>query len=87
MTKTEKSGVSFFRMLGVCGRRRERLLPLLLGAVNWVWKGSHGTAWAVPGGSSRSCSYACGRGPAIGGRIQEGGVRHCKPVCGGLSHP
>ena len=60
-----------------------------------VWffqrKGSYQTAWAVPCGSSYSCSYAYGRGPAIGsqvsGHILESGVGHCQSVCGGLSHP
>ena len=34
--------------------------------VDWEWKGSYQTAWAVLGGSSCSCSYAYGHGTAIG---------------------
>ena len=64
LTKKEKSGVWFFQNAGSLWGRR--VLPLLTGAVDWVWKGSYRTAWAVPGGSSCSCSYAYGRGPAVG---------------------
>ena len=39
---------------------------MLVGAVDWVRKGSYPTAWAVPCGSLCTCSYAYGRGPAIG---------------------
>ena len=38
------------------------VLPVLTGAVEWVSKGSYRTAWAVPCGSSCSCSYSYGRG-------------------------
>ena len=38
---------------------------MLMGAVDWVRKGSYHTAWAVPCGSPSSCSYAYGWGPAV----------------------
>ena len=67
MSDTEKSGVWFFQNAG--GMWRRRVLPLLVGAVDLVWKGSCRTAWAVLCGSSCSCWYACGRGPAVGSHI------------------
>ena len=36
-----------------------------------VWKGSYLTAWSVPCGSSCSCSYSYGRGPAVGSHTGE----------------
>ena len=74
LTKTEKSGVWFFQNAGDLWERW--VLPLLMGAVDWVWKGSYRTAWAVPCGSLCSFSYSYGRGPAIG-RILESVVGHC----------
>ena len=56
------------------------MLPLHTGAVDWVWKGSHRTAWSVPGGSSCSCSYAYGQGTAIGSHT--GG--RCWPLLAGV---
>ena len=56
------------------------VLPLLTGAVEWVWKGSYRTAWAVPCGSSCSCSYSYGRGPAIGSHPGE----RCWPLPAGV---
>ena len=56
------------------------VLPLLSGAVDWVWKGSYRTAWAVPCGSSCSCSYSYGRGPAIGSHPGE----RCWPLPAGV---
>ena len=53
---------------------------MLMGAVDWVRKGSYHTAWAVPCGSSCSCSYAYGRGPAIG--PHTGG--RCWPLLAGV---
>ena len=74
MSKTEKSGVWFFQSAGgLCGRR---VLPLLI----WLWKGSYRTAWAVPCGSSCSCSYAYGRCPAVGSHT--GG--RCWPLLAGV---
>ena len=70
MTKTEKSGA---------GSMWERwVLPLLTGAVDWVWKGSYRTALVprVPA-RMRSC------GAKLSGRILHSGVGHCLPVCGG----
>ena len=78
MSKTVKSGVCFFQNAG--GLWERRVLPLLKGAVDWVWKGSYRTAWAVPAGSSCSCSYAYGRGPAIGSHT--GG--RCWPLLAGV---
>ena len=69
MTKTDNSGVWFFQ--NAAGMWERWVLPLLTGAVDWVWKGSYRTAWAVPCGSSCSCSYSYGRGPAIGSHSGE----------------
>ena len=84
LTKTEKSGVWFFQNAGDLWWRW--VLPLFMGAVDWVWKGSCRTAWAVPCGSSCSCLYAYGRGPAVGPHAGE----RCWPLLpgdgGGLSH-
>ena len=60
--KTEKSGLWWFRG----ALRRQEIFPVLLAAVDWVRKGSYHTAWSVPSTSSCSCSYAYGRGTAIG---------------------
>ena len=57
-----------------------------MGAVDWVKKGSCHTAWAVPCGSSCSCSYAYGRGPAIGPHA-GGRCWPLPPVFEGPSHP
>ena len=56
------SGVWLFRgaLLG------ESLFSSLAAAGDWVRKGSYHTAWSVPCGSSCTCSYVYGRGPAIG---------------------
>ena len=56
------------------------VLPMLMGAVDWVRKGSYHTAWAVPCGSSCSCSYAYGRGPAVGPHTGE----RCWPLLAGV---
>ena len=81
--KTEKSGLWWF--LGAL--RRQDIFLVLCAAVEWVRKGSYHTAWSVPSTSSCSCSYAYGRGTAIGPHT---GAR-CWPllmqVCGGLSFP
>ena len=42
------------------------VLPMLMGAVDWVRKGSYHTAWAISGGSLCTCSYSYGLGPTIG---------------------
>ena len=83
MSKTEKSGVWFFQNVGgLLGRLK---IPMLIGAVDWVWKGSYHTAWAVPSGSSCSCLYAYGRGSAIGphtgGRVWRTIAPLLKPWC------
>ena len=62
LEKTEKSGVWFFRG----AFQRDDLFSSLAETVDWEWKGSYQTAWAVLGGSSCSCSYAYGHGTAIG---------------------
>ena len=51
------SGVPFMGMI---------FFSSLAETVDWEWKGSYQTAWAVLGGSSCSCSYAYGHGTAIG---------------------
>ena len=56
------------------------VLPMLMGAVDWVRKGSYPTAWAVRCGSSCSCSYAYGRGPAVGPHTGE----RCWPLLAGV---
>ena len=62
LEKTARSGVWLFR-----GARQGGNLFSSLDAVgDWVKKGSYHTAWAVPGDSSCTCSYAYGQGPAIG---------------------
>ena len=50
--------------------------PMLMGAVDWVRKGSYHTAWAVPCGAS----YAYGRGPAVGSHTGE----RCWPLLAGV---
>ena len=55
-------------------------MPMLMGAVDWVRKGSYHTAWSVPCGSSCSCSYAYGRGPAVGPHTGE----RCWPLLAGV---
>ena len=68
--KTDVSGVWLFR-----GALQGKNLFSSLHAVgDWVRKGSHHTAWAVPCDSSCTCSYAYGQGPAIG---LDSGAGHC----------
>ena len=83
LEKTERSGVWVFRG----ALQGENLFSLLDAAGDWVQKGSYHTAWAVPGYSSCSCSYAYGHGPAIGPHTRRAVLGHCLPECGGLSHP
>ena len=54
--------------------------PMLMGAVDWVRKGSHHTAWAIPCGPLCTCSYAYGRGPAVGAHTGE----RCWPLLAGV---
>ena len=49
-------------------------------AGDWERKGSYRTAWAVPWGSSCSCSYAHGQGPAIGPHTGK----RCWPLLAGV---
>ena len=60
--KTEGSGVWLFRG----ALQEENFYSSLCAVGDWVKKGSHHTAWSVPCDSSCTCSYAYGRGPAIG---------------------
>ena len=78
MTKTEYSGVWFFQ--NAAGMWERWVLPLLTGAVDWERKGSYRTAWAVPCGSSCSCSYSYGRGPAIASHTGQ----RCWPLLAGF---
>ena len=78
LTKTEKSGVWFFQ--NTVDLWESWVLPLHMGAVDWARKGSYHTAWSVPCGSSCSCSYAYGRGPAIGSHTGE----RCWPLHAGV---
>ena len=59
---------------------REESFSSLAVAGNWERKGSYRTAWAVPCDSSCICSYAYGRGPAIGPHTGE----RCWPLLAGL---
>ena len=76
LEKTERSGVWVFRG----ALQGENLFSLLDAAGDWVKKGSYHTAWAVPGDSSCSCSYAYGHGPAVGPHTGE----RCWPLLAGL---
>ena len=74
--KTARSGVLLFQSaLGW-----ENLFSSLDAAGDLVRKGSYHTAWSVPCGSSCTCSYAYGRGPAIG--PQTG--KRCWPLLAGV---
>ena len=76
LEKTVRSGVWLFRG----ALRGENLFSSLCAAGDWVRKGSYHTAWAVPGDSSCTCSYAYGRGPAIGPHTG----RRCWPLLAGV---
>ena len=69
LDKTRKSGVWFFWDAGVW--LGSEVWPILMGAVDFVRKGSYHTAWAVPCGSLCTCSYAYGRGPPVGPHTGE----------------
>ena len=69
LDKTRKSGVWFFRDAGVW--LGSGVWPMLMGAVDWVRKGSYHTAWAVSFCFLCTCSYAYGRGPAVGPHTGE----------------
>ena len=58
----------------------ENLFSSLDVAGDWERKGSYHTAWSVPCGSSCSCSYAYGHGPAIGPHTGE----RCWPLLAGV---
>ena len=62
LEKTDRSGVWLFRG----ALQGENLFSSLNAVGGWVKKLSYRTAWSVPCGSSCSCSYAYGQGPAIG---------------------
>ena len=76
LEKTVRSGVWLFRG----ALRGENLFSSLCAAGDWVRKGSYHTAWAVPGDSPCTCSYAYGRGPAIGPHTG----RRCWPLLAGV---
>ena len=57
--------------------------PMLMGAVDWVRKGSYHPAWAVPHVPVRMRTG----GAQLSGHVLESGAGHCQPECGGLSHP
>ena len=76
LEKTERSGVWVFRG----ALQGENLFSLLDAAGDWVKKWSYHTAWAIPGDSSCSCSYAYGHGPAVGPHTGE----RCWPLLAGL---
>ena len=70
------SGVRLFRG----ALEGENLFSSLIAAGDWVKKGSCHTAWWGPCGSSCTCSYAYGQGPAIGPQIGE----RCWPLLAGV---
>ena len=65
--KTDRSGVWLFR----CALQGENLFSSLSAAGDWERKGSYHTASTVSRDSSCTCSYAYGRGHAIGPRTGE----------------
>ena len=77
LEKTSRSGVWLFRG----ALQGENLLFSLLDAAgDWEKKGSYHTAWAVPLGSSCTCSHAYGHGPAIGPHTGK----RCWPLLAGV---
>ena len=78
LSKTRKSGVWSFQTAGSLWE--SGVWPMLMGAVDWVRKGSYHTAWAFPCGSLCSCSYAYGRGPAVGPHTGQ----RCWPLLAGV---
>ena len=76
LEKTVGSGVWLLRG----ALRGENLFSSLCAAGDWVRKGSYHTAWAVPIGSSCTCSFAYGQGPAIGPHTGE----RCWPLLAGV---
>ena len=76
LEKTDQSGVWLFRG----ALQGENLFSSLDVAGDWERKGSYHTAWAVPCGSSCTCSYAYGHGPAIGPHTGE----RCWPLLAGV---
>ena len=74
--ETVRSGVWLFRG----AFQEENLFSLLDAAGDWERKGSYHTAWAVHCDSPCTCSYACGRGPAIGPYTGE----RCWPLLAGV---
>ena len=67
LKKTARSEVWLFRG----ALQVENLFSSLDAVGNWEKKGSYPTAWAVPCDSSCTCSYAYGRGPAVGPHTGE----------------
>ena len=63
----------------VCPSRGDFFSSLAVSG-DWVRKGSYHTAWAVPCDSPCTCSYACGRAPAIGPYTGE----RCWPLPAGV---
>ena len=76
LEKTVRSGVWLFRG----ALQGENLFSSLVTAEDWVRKGSYHTAWSVPCGSSCTCSYAYGQGPAIGPHTGQ----RCWPLLAGV---
>ena len=74
--QTDRSGVWVFRG----ALQGKNLFSSLDVAGDWERKGSYHTAWAVPCGSSCTCSYAYGHGPAIGPPTGE----RCWPLLAGV---
>ena len=70
------SGVWLFRG----ALQGENLFSSLDVAGDWEKKGSYHTAWSVPCGSSCTCSYAYGQGPATGPHTGE----RCWPLLAGV---
>ena len=68
LDKTRKSGAAE-------GWLGSEVWPMLMGAVDWVRKGSYHTAWALPSDSSCTCSYA-----SVGSHTGE----RCWPLLAGV---
>ena len=76
MEKTAGSWVWLFRG----ALQGESFFSSLVAAGDWVRKGSYHTAWSLPLGSSCTCPYAYGKGPAVGPYTGQ----RCWPLLAGV---
>ena len=75
-SKTRKSGVWFFQNAG--GWLESGVLPMLMGAVDWVWTTQRGRSPSSL--SSCLCPYSYGQGTAIGPHTGQ----RCWPLLAGV---